>query len=42
MLSTTPAVNYGRCMAFVENVLILEPIAYCGLFVKEDKTGKIL
>ena len=41
-LSTTPAVNYGRFMAFVTNVLILEPMAwsiYCALFVKEDKTG---
>ena len=27
-------------MAFVTNVLILEPIVYCALFVKEDKTGK--
>ena len=26
-------------MAFVTNVLILEPIVYCALFVKEDKTG---
>ena len=34
--------NYGRCMAFVTNVLILEPIVYCALFVKEDKTGKEL
>ena len=42
MLSTTPAVNYGRCMTYVTNVLILELIVYCALFVKEDKTGKIL
>ena len=28
LLSTTPAVNYGRFMAFVTNVLILEPIVY--------------
>ena len=39
VVSTTPAVNYGRFMAFVTNVLILEPIVYCALFVKEDKTG---
>ena len=26
-------------MAFVMNVLLLEPIVYCALFVKEDKTG---
>ena len=39
LLSTTPAVNYGRCMAFVTNVLILEPIVYCAVFVREDKTG---
>ena len=26
-------------MAFVTNVLMLEPIVYCALFVKEDKTG---
>ena len=39
MLSTTPAMNYGRFIAFVINVLILEPIVYCALFVKEDKTG---
>ena len=24
---------------FVTNVLILEPIVYCALFVKEDNTG---
>ena len=41
---TTLAVKYmyGRCMAFVTNVLILEPIVYslfCAL-LKEDKTGK--
>ena len=29
-------------MAFVTNVLILEPINYCALLVKEDKTGKIV
>ena len=28
-------------MAFVTNVLILEPIVYCALFVKEDKTGTV-
>ena len=39
LLSTTPAVNYGRCMAFVTNVLKLEPIVYCAVLVKEDKTG---
>ena len=26
-------------MAFVTNISILEPIVYCALFVKEDKTG---
>ena len=41
MVSTT-AVNYGRCMTYVTNVLISELIVYCALFVKEDKTGKIL
>ena len=41
LLSTTPAVNYGRCMGFVTNALIviLEPIVYCAVLVKEDKTG---
>ena len=39
LLSTTPAMNYGMFMAFVTNVLILEAIVYCALFVKEDKTG---
>jgi len=42
MLSTTPVVNYGRCMTYVTNILILELIVYCALFVKEDKAGKIL
>ena len=27
-------------MAFVTNVLILEPIVYCAVLVKEGKTGK--
>ena len=27
-------------MAFVTNVLILEPIFYCAILVKEGKTGK--
>ena len=27
-------------MAFVTNVLILEPIVYCAVLVEEDKTGK--
>ena len=36
---TTPAVNYGRCMAFVTNVLILEPIVYCAALPEEDKIG---
>ena len=26
-------------MAFVTNILILEPIVYCAVLVKEDKTG---
>ena len=40
LLSTPPAVNYGRCMAFVTNVLIVEPIVYCAVLLKEDKTGR--
>ena len=29
-------------VTYVTNVLILDLIVYCALFVKEDKTGKIL
>ena len=32
----------GGAWPLFKNVLILEPIVYCGLFVKEDKTGEIL
>ena len=28
-----------ECTTFVTNVLILEPIVYCAVLVKEDKTG---